>query len=303
MLSNYGYWQVSLDEESQHLTTFMTPWGRYKFLRATMGLVSAGDEYCRRTDAAMGDVSNMVKSVDDILVYGENLKDHLRDARALLTACRKNKITLSKKKLQIAVNQSQWGGYVISEKRVSADPAEVDAIANFPRPNNITDLRSFMGLVQQLSDFSTDISRSAVPLRPLLKSSNLFTWNSDHESAFDEVKKALCSPPVLTQFDPDRETMIQTDASRLNGLGYVLLQKDRNDIWKLVQCGSRFLTDTESRYAMVELELRAVEWAIRKCKIYLLGLQIFTLVVDHQPLVSILDSYTLDAVDNQKSRE
>ncbi|XP_046640190.1 uncharacterized protein K02A2.6-like [Daphnia pulicaria] len=82
-------------------------------------------------------------------------------------------------------------------------------------------------------------------------------------------------------------------------MGYALLQR-HDTVWKLVDANSRWCTDTESRYAIVELELAAVEWAMRKCRLYLLGLPIFTLMVDHQALVTILDRYTLDAVDNPK---
>lgn len=80
-------------------------------------------------------------------------------------------------------------------------------------------------------------------------------------------------------------------------MGYALLQK-HGEIWKLVECNSRWCSGLETRYAIVELVLAAVEWAMRKCKLYLLGLPNYTLLVDHQALVSILDKYTLDAVEN-----
>ena len=91
----------------------------------------------------------------------------------------------------------------------------------------------------------------------------------------------LCSPPVLDPFDPKLPTMLQTDASRLKGLGFALLQK-HEDGWKFTQAGSRFTMDTESRYAMVELELLAVVWAIHICRIYLQGLPKFDVVVDNK---------------------
>ena len=93
--------------------------------------------------------------------------------------------------------------------------------------------------------------------------------------------------------------MLQTDAARSKGLGFALLQQ-HGGIWRLIQCGLRFLADTESRYAMVELEMLAALWAMNKCRVFLLGLPMFTLVVDHQPLVTILDKYMLDAVENPR---
>ena len=104
---------------------------------------------------------------------------------------------------------------------------------------------------------------------------------------------------MLAPFNPRLETALQTDASKRNGFGFVLMQK-HPDAWKLVMCGSRFVTDTESRYEVTALELRAAEWAMKKCSLYLLGLPEFKLIVDHQALVTILDKHTLDCVENPR---
>jgi len=97
----------------------------------------------------------------------------------------------------------------------------------------------------------------------------------------------LSSPPVLTNFDATRETILETDAARTKGLGYALRQKDDNGHWRLIEAGSRFITETEERYSMVELELLAVAWAMKKCHFFLAGLPHFQLVVDHLPLRTI----------------
>ena len=294
-----GYWQLPLHPDSQHLTTFMTPWGRFKFLRAPMGLVSTGDEYCRRGDLALQGLDNFVKVVDDILVYSETLEDHERHLRALLDRCREHGITLNEKKFHCASDEVTYCGFSLSAAGKQVHPDKVAAIADFPPPTNLTELRSFMGLVQQLGDFSTNISSAADSLRGLLKPSNSFFWTPDHQAAFEAVKKALSSPPVLAHFDPSLPTMLQTDAARLKGLGYALLQR-HGDHWRLVQCGSRFLSETESRYAMVELELLAVVWALKKCRIFLQGLPHFDVLVDHRPLLPILNEFTLDTIENAR---
>ncbi|XP_066973183.1 uncharacterized protein [Macrobrachium rosenbergii] len=93
--------------------------------------------------------------------------------------------------------------------------------------------------------------------------------------------------------------MLQTDASRLRGLGFVLLQKHGTD-WKLTQCGSRFLSDVETRYSVIELEMTAVLWSIKKCHTYLAGLPHFDVVVDHRPLIPILNSKSLGEIENPR---
>ncbi|KAI9551307.1 hypothetical protein GHT06_002507 [Daphnia sinensis] len=294
-----GYYQIPLAPSSQHLTVFMTPWGRYKYLRAPMGLCSSSDEYNRRADLAFENVSNTVRVVDDLLRFDNSFPEHVAGVCAVLSAARKSGITFSLKKFQFARTQVQWVGFQIQPGGVSVDPEKLRAISDFPKPTNITELRSFMGLVEQLAGFSTEVAAAKTPLRPLLSSRTPFLWTADHDHAFDAVKAALVAPPILAPFDPELETSLQVDASRKNGMGYALLQR-HEDIWKLVDANSRWCTDTESRYAIVELELAAVEWAMRKCRLYLLGLPSFQLVVDHQALVTILDKYTLDAVENPK---
>lgn len=235
--------------------------------------------------------------VDDFLLDAEDLEHHIADKYAFLSACRENKITLRVSKMLLAQEKVDFAGYVVGKSGISADPNKISAIAKYPKPTNLTELRSFLGLVGQLANFSVDIAATANPLRPLLRSSNQFLWNLDHDRAFQAVKDALTSPPILATLDPAAETMLQTDATRKNGLGFALLQKQDGQ-WRLIMCGSRFISDTESRYAMVELEFNGVEWAVKKCRLYLIGLPFFTLVIDHQPLVCILDRYTLVAVEN-----
>ena len=295
-----GYFQVPLDEASQLLTTFCTPWGRFKHLRATMGLTSAGDEYNRRTDNALSTLPRTEKIVDDILLYDYTWPEHISHVKEFLTHCRRAGITLNPNKFTLGEKQVSFAGYVVGREGIRADPDKIKAIQRFPKPSNITDLRSFLGLCEQLAGFCTDVAAAMGPLRPLLKATSEFRWLPEHERAFEDTKRALTSPPVLAFFDPSRPTRLETDASRTRGLGYALLQQDSEGRWRLVEANSRFITDTEARYAMVELELLAVRWAMRKAHTYLFGLPAFTLVVDHQPLVSILDRQTLDCVDNAR---
>ena len=300
-----GYFQVPLAEPSQDLTCFITPWGRMKFLRAPQGCVSAGDEYNRRGDMALGDIPNTVKVVDDLLAYDVTYREHLAHVIAVVQRCDERGITLNPKKFVFARHEVNYCGYQITPDGYTSDGEKLKSIAEFPRPENITDLRSFMGLTNQLSGLSSELAHAAQPLRDLLKTRHIWCWTVQHEMAFQRVKTVLASPPVMAFFDPSLPTMLQTDAARTKGLGFALLQR-HGDIWRLVQCGSRFLTDTESRYAVVEIELAACLWACRKCHNYLAGLPYFTLVVDHRPLVPILNQKQLSEIENprlQRMRE
>jgi transposase InsO family protein len=294
-----GYWQIPLDEESQNLTTFITSKGRFKFLRAPMGLNASGDEFNRRLARIFSGIANVEVVVDDLLVHTSSYDEHVKIVTKVLERCLEHGVTLNPKKFNFAKAEVNFVGYHIGPNGVAADPSKLDAIAKFPIPSNITDLKSFLGLVNQLGAFSRDVSATAGPLRPLLKKSNAFVWNANHTEAFDAVKKALCATPVLRPFDPNLKTILLTDASRLHGLGFALMQREGEQDY-LIQCGSRFLKDAETRYAVCELEMLAVAYAMDKCRLYLMGLQHFDLVTDHKPLVPILNDKTLDVIENPR---
>lgn len=293
-----GYWQIPLDDESKKLTTFMTPWGRKRFKRAPMGLASSGDEYCLRGDRALEGIPNLKKVVDDILCYGESFEELAEILNKVMQRCRDHQITLAPHKFEVG-SEVEFVGYLIGRDGVRADPSKVDAISKFPTPSNISELRSFYGMVNQLASFSPQIAMVSAPLRGLLSTKNQFQWLHEHEEAFEKTKQELSSPPVLAHYDPKLATKLLTDASKLYGLGYALTQ-EHPEGWRIVQCGSRYLSDAETRYATCEIELLAVQWAIHKCRLYLLGRDHFVVVTDHKPLLGIVKGSNLDAIDNPR---
>ena len=154
-------------------------------------------------------------------------------------------------------------------------------------------------MVNQLSSSTSHIASLLATFRPLLSTKNDFVWSADHDCAFQAAKGSLTIAPVLSFFDANRPSRLCTDASR-QGLGFILQQQNPEVIWNLIQAGSRFLTNAESRYAVIELEMLAVCWAINKCKLFLTGLQHFTVITDHNPLIPILNNHRLDEVENPR---
>jgi len=294
-----GYWQLELDESSKDLTCFMTPWQRYIFNRSPIGFVATGDGYNLRVDHALEGIQNVQKVVDDVAVADKTFPEHVARIREVLDRCRKHGITLNKDKFHFAQEKIHFVGYVLSNEGIGADSSKVQAIQDFPEPSNRSELRSFMGLVHQLGQFSSQISAAAGPLREALKTKNEFAWTVYQSKAMEDVKRVLLSPPILAKFDPEAVTALHTDASRKNGLGFALMQK-QNGKWCLISCGSRFITDTESRYAMVELECLAIVWATKKCRLFLAGLPSFTVVTDHRPLIPILNQQSYAQIENPR---
>ena len=151
--ARHGYWQIPHSDQAQPLTTFITPFGRYRLLRNPQGLISAGDEFNRRTDAAFSDIESLGKVVDDCWLYDDSFLDHYGQVRRTLLCAREHVITLSAKKFELAVPEVEFSGYRLNSDGWVVDATKTTAIRDFPVPTNRTDLRSFLGLVNECSEF------------------------------------------------------------------------------------------------------------------------------------------------------
>ena len=249
-------------------------------------------------DEAFAGAQDLRRIVDDVLAFDSTQQQHVHHMRQLLQRCQEKRISLNREKFQFCQTKVSFAGFTLTPDGYTISSEITDAIAKFPTPSSRTDLRSFFGLVNQLASSTNNIAEILAPLRPLLSTRNDFLWTPNHSEAFQRAKELLVTAPTLAYFDTNKETRLYTDASRL-GLGFVLMQK-QNDEWKTVQAGSRFLTDTESRYAVIELECLAIAWAVKKCHIFLSGSDHFTVVTDHNPLVPVLNSHRLDEIENPR---
>ena len=160
-----------------------------------------------------------------------------------------------------------FAGHIISDNGIQPEKEKYAAICRFPRPKSVKDLRSFLGLAQQLASFVPDLAHMTSMLRPLLKKDVAWTWTDDHENSFKEPKNLLSSKTIIHPFDQEAETFLLTDASRLHGLGFALMQRKYGERF-LIQCGSSSLTLTQQGYATVDLECMAIQWAIKKSEFY-----------------------------------
>lgn len=293
-----GYHQCPLEKGSQLLTTFITPFGRFKFLRAPFGISSISEHYNRRMDEAFVGLAGYRRIVDDVVIFDSDKEQHEQHVRQFLKRCAERDISLNVEKWSYARSEVDFAGFALSADGYRISGTTTEAISKFPTPASRTDLRSFVGLANQLSSSTSVIAPLLTPLRPLLSTKNDFLWTSEMDEAFTLARQSLASAPTLSFFDLSRDTRLCTDASR-QGLGFVLQQK-LEDSWVLVQAGSRFLSDAESRYAVIELELLAVTWAIIKCHLFLAGLPHFVIVTDHHPLIPILNSHRLDEIENPR---
>ena len=166
------------------------------------------------------------------------------------------------------------------------------AIMQLEQPNNVTEVRRYLGMLNQMSKFVLDLSSKTKPLRDLISAKNLWTWGPNQQRAFEEKKQLISSPTVLALYDPSANTVVSPDASAY-GLGGVLTQKQPSGEWQPVSFISRSLTPTEQKYSQIEKEALALTWACEHFAEYLLGIN-FQLEIDHKPLVPLCTSKNLE---------
>ena len=285
-----GYHQIPLAEESRDLMTFITTRGRFCYCRAPMGLTSSNDEFCRCTDEALSGLK-LKKIVDDILIAADNYEDLKISLERVLTQCRKHGITLSANKVEIGP-LIRFAGYIVSASYIVSacgvvpDEEKVKAIRGFPLQKNVRDVSSFLGLANQLGEFTPELAAKSAPLWALLKKGVPFKWEVLEITTFKELKSLLTNYPTLRLYDTRTETVLITDASCIFGIGYSLCQICDWGKLNLIRCGSRSLLPAETCYAPIELEATAIEWAVLQSKLFLLGCS-FTVRTDHKPLVCV----------------
>ena len=225
------YHQVSLDDESINLTTFITEYGRYQYLRSPQGHISSGDAYTRRYDDIIADVPRKKKVVDDVLLYDDNIETAFYHVFDYLVLCYKNGITINPKKFKFAKQEIDFVGYHIGS--ISYRPLDemLAAIADFLMPTNptISDIRPWFGLINQIAPFIASASIME-PFRELLQPTKAngkkVFWDSQLKELFEKTTLLVTehAKKGLPYYDCKKETILITDWSR-QGIGFVILQK------------------------------------------------------------------------------
>ncbi|KAJ8375234.1 hypothetical protein SKAU_G00058140 [Synaphobranchus kaupii] len=277
---NMGFWQIPLAEESAKLTTFITPFGRFQCNRLPFGIASAPEHFQNRmTTEVIDGLGGVVCHMDDVLVWGHSQEEHDSRLHAVLARAEKAGITLNMEKCELSRGEVKFLGHVISAAGVKADPGKTAAVREIAEPSNTTELRSFLGMVNQLGKFIPQLSEKDKPLRDLLSKKNHWFWGPDQAKAFDSLKEGLTKTPVLALYDPNRDIKVSADASSFFSVAYA----------------HRFLSPVEQRYAQVEKEALGLTWACERFKDFLIGLH-FALETDHKPLVSLLGAQALETL-------
>ena len=221
-----GYWHVELDRESSLLTTFQTPFGRYRWLRLPFGTTVSAEIFQRNLLNALEGLPGVVCVADDVMIHGRSREDHDRNLETFLKRCHENGIKLNKDKLQLRLSEINFMGHIISQDGLRSDPNKIKAVMEMDPPQNVEGLRRYFGMVNYLGRFMPNLSSSLEPLHMLLKKDVPWTWTDTQQVAFDAVKKLITNTPVLAYYDPHKELVLENDASEY-GLGSAMFQGGR----------------------------------------------------------------------------
>ncbi len=282
--ASQGFWQMELDLESSYLTTFNTPFGRYRYTRLPYGIKSAPEVYHKTINQTFEDLDGVDTSMDDIIIAGDDTESHDKLLIKVLDRVREKNLKLNKEKCQLGVSQLVFLGDLITKNGLRPDPKKVSAIQNMPQPTDVAGVQRFLGMINYQSRWIQDAAQKTEPLRQLIQEKNEFIWQDQHTKAFEELKKCLTEEPVLAFYDPEKPIKIRTDASK-NGIGAVLLQLHQEE-WKPVAYASRPMTSSEQNYAQIEKELLGIVFGAHRFHQYIYGAQVFA-ETDHKPLIPL----------------
>jgi len=282
-----GYFQIHIAPEDQEKTTFTCPFGKFAYRRMPFGLCNAPGTFQRCMISIFSDFIESCIEVfmDDFSVYGSSFDDFLKSLDKVLQRCIDFNLVLNYGKCHFMVEQGILLGHVICKKGMEVDPAKIDVISNLPYPSCIREIRSFLGHAGFYRCFIKDFSKIALPLSHLLQKDVNVSFDDKCKRAFDCLKKALTSTPIIQPPNWTIPFEIICDASNY-AVGAVLAQRV-DKAAHVINYASRTLDSAQSNYITTEKELLSIVFALDKFRSYLLGSKV-VVFTDHATLNFLL---------------
>ena len=230
----------------------------------------------------LADIPKLVVRIDDILCAGESLTQNLHLLEKVLQRPSKAGIRLKKSKCVFLSTQVTFCGHIVDKDGLHTCKNKVEAIEKALAPKNVTELCSYLGLLNFNGKFLRNLSSILAPLHQLLKKDAKWVWKVNQQRAFNKTKEMLQSATVLTHYDDKKELLLSCDASPY-GLGTVLSHRIPDGSEKPISFASRSFAPAEN-YSQLDKEGLAVVFAMKKFHQYLFGRQ-FSIFTDHKPLL------------------
>ncbi|XP_062187935.1 uncharacterized protein LOC133891241 [Phragmites australis] len=278
-----GFHQILIAAEDQYKTSFLTHNGQYQYKVMPYGLTGAPGTFQSVMNAALAPLlrKSVIVFMDDILIYSKDWKAHLNHIQQVFEVLREQQFKVKLSKCAFG-QQLSYLGHVISAEGVATDPTKIESIQQWPTPTNVKELGSFLGLAGYYRKFVKNFGLISKPLTNLLRKGEIFVWTSCAQEAFQALKQALISAPVLVLPDFSQPFSIETDAS-YKGLGAVLQQNGHP-----VAFISKTLGPRNQGLSTYEKECLAILFAVDHWRSYLQQTE-FIIYTDHKSLMHLDD--------------
>lgn len=284
---------IRIRQGDEPLTAFRTRYGLYEYTVMPFGLTNA-PATCQQF---VNDVLRLfldrfcVVYLDDVLIYSKNEREHESHVRQVLESLLKAGLYVKGEKCEFSVTTTKYLGFIVTPEGLTVDPAKVEVVKNWPVPQNVTDMQSFLGFANFYRRFINEYSRMAAPLFVLLRKERPFAWTQKQQNSFDKLKHAFTSFPILRHFDSDLETVLETDSSDLVISGILsqwFTHPDGKRLLHPVAYFSRKMTAAEQNYGIGDKELLAIVESIKEWTSMIVNLRCLPLLVltDHSNLTS-----------------
>ncbi|GBG93035.1 hypothetical protein CBR_g58303 [Chara braunii] len=278
-----GYHQIAIRPEDQHKTAFQTRYGLYEFVVMPFGLCNAPGTFQHAMNRIFHDYLDkfVVVYLHDILIFSKSVEEHAQHVETVLSLLQQHKYKVNLDKCEFGRTRILYLGHEVSAEGIRPEDAKVARIRDWPRPQTVTEVRSFLGMCGYYRNFVKNYSTIASPLTDLTRLDTPWDWSDECEAAFKRLKHALMNHEVLMVPDPQKPFIATTDASQY-GIGAMLAQQDGKKL-RPIEYMSKKMPSKKMAKSTYERELYALYKAFVHWRHFLLG-RFFYLRTDHQTL-------------------
>ncbi|GBC54389.2 enzymatic polyprotein, putative [Rhizophagus irregularis DAOM 181602=DAOM 197198] len=259
-----GFHQIEMDERDKAKTAFVCAKGLYEYNVMPFGLTNAPATFQRVMDEILEEFIDdfVVVYIDDIMIFSENLEDHMEHLEKVLKRLQEHNLIIKLKKCKFLERDIEFLEHIVGNGRLRPDEKKIEKVQGIKEPETVKEVRSFLGLCSYYRKFVENFSKIAKPLTSLVKKETEFIWGEEQQKAFDTLKEKLTKYPILQYPNYEKEFILITDAS---GDG------------------------AEKRYPITELEYLAVIWGVKHFHKYLVNRR-FKVITDHAALKGLMSA-------------
>lgn len=239
-------------------------------------------------DSIFQGVPNVCVYSDNLYITGKNNAEHLQTLNRVLKMASERGLKINKEKCQFMLNEIKFLGYRLSREGLRPQNEKTNAIKNAPKPENMQQLRAFLGLINYYGKFIGNLSNTLSPLYRLLQKNVPWHWGKKQDECFQAAKDILSSETLLVHYDPEKSLVLICDASP-DGVGTVLAHQDEHGE-RPIAFASRSLNKAEKNYSQLDREGLALIFGVKKFHKFLYGRH-FTMVTDHKPLLGLFGEH------------